>query len=502
MRYTSVSPEWCARQVLWIASLLVPRADRTEWAREWTAELWHFCHAPHAGAPRAQWDGLAFASGAFSDAWWLACDHLLVSRSIVPHKGSAARCRLLLASCMLAGFLFCLASPGARRAFLPHCFGDGSDLVTISSRGFAGAEIPTIPVASYREWRSDATGVFTAIAFYRPVLKGVHVAGFRTAHLAMVLASPNLLAMLHLSDPGLPSGHPQLLTLPRLFLTRSTFRQHYGERQILIGSTAIIAGEPVQIAGVLPADGWPSLGHVDAVLLESERSMDAMNSNARGFVIASIRPSVTKLSRQDWRRMVDTRNGEVHQYDCISLTFLAIQPLKIFLFALLLAGIALPATTPLQLGEYPRNAHRGHSTGHLRRWRFLATKLVLSVLAVYFWSILLAYGCSSARLTTSIYIQLATAFPALLFVFRWSLHDQRNRCPECMRLLTHPARVGQPSCNFLAWNGTELICAVGHGLLHIPELPTSWFGTQRWLSLDSSWICLFRDSGAPAAGSL
>ena len=36
-------------------------------------------------------------------------------------------------------------------------------------------------------------------------------------------------------------------------------------------------------------------------------------------------------------------------------------------------------------------------------------------------------------------------------------------------------------------NGIELICTGGHGLLHVPEMLTSWFATQRWLCLDSSW---------------
>ena len=58
-------------------------------------------------------------------------------------------------------------------------------------------------------------------------------------------------------------------------------------------------------------------------------------------------------------------------------------------------------------------------------------------------------------------------------------------------LLTCPARVGEPSRNFLAWNGTELICAGGHGFMHVPEMATSWFGTQRWLHLDPSWSGLF-----------
>jgi hypothetical protein len=37
----------------------------------------------------------------------------------------------------------------------------------------------------------------------------------------------------------------------------------------------------------------------------------------------------------------------------------------------------------------------------------------------------------------------------------------------------------------------------GHTLLHVPGLPTSWFGTQRWLYLDTSWGFLF---ASPDAG--
>jgi hypothetical protein len=40
--------------------------------------------------------------------------------------------------------------------------------------------------------------------------------------------------------------------------------------------------------------------------------------------------------------------------------------------------------------------------------------------------------------------------------------------------------VGQASRIFLGWDGTEFLCRKGHGLLHVPETPTSWYGTQRW----------------------
>jgi hypothetical protein len=82
--------------------------------------------------------------------------------------------------------------------------------------------------------------------------------------------------------------------------------------------------------------------------------------------------------------------------------------------------------------------------------------------------------------------------------FRWLLIDQRRRCPVCLRILTNPTRIGHASRTFLEWYGTELICRKGHGLLHIPEIPGSCYGPQRWLYLDPSWRSLFED-GVPGA---
>jgi hypothetical protein len=178
------------------------------------------------------------------------------------------------------------------------------------------------------------------------------------------------------------------------------------------------------------------------------------------------------------------------------VAWLARQPTSNFFFALLLASMALPATTALPLGDY---RDRLALTVHARRWAFLAMKFLLVLAVVYPASIALAWGPSLAG-STAVFLQVATAFLALLFAFRWILQDQRRRCPECLRLLSNPARVGQASCNFLSWNGTELFCDRGHGLLHIPELATSWFSTQRWLCLDSSWLCLFPETRSPSPG--
>ena len=71
----------------------------------------------------------------------------------------------------------------------------------------------------------------------------------------------------------------------------------------------------------------------------------------------------------------------------------------------------------------------------------------------------------------------------------------------CLRRMAHPAEIGQPARTLLTWKGTKLVCTRGHALLHIPAIPTSWFGVQRWLCLDPSWQFLFAGSVGDANGS-
>ena len=75
----------------------------------------------------------------------------------------------------------------------------------------------------------------------------------------------------------------------------------------------------------------------------------------------------------------------------------------------------------------------------------------------------------------------------LIFVLRWAVRDQGNRCPVCLRTLANPVRVGQAAGYFLEWNCTESVCLQGHGMLYVPACRTSWFDTPRWLYLDASW---------------
>jgi hypothetical protein len=155
-----------------------------------------------------------------------------------------------------------------------------------------------------------------------------------------------------------------------------------------------------------------------------------------------------------------------------------------YLFMALISFVVLPATTSLALGDYPANRHSPVGAIRLRRWVFLAIKIALLLPIVF---------CGSLDLASivSINFQPHGFLVGLIVAWRWALIDQRQRCPVCLRRLTNPTRIGGPSHTFLAWYGTELICSQGHGLLYVPEIPTSCCSTQRWQYLDSSWSSLF-----------
>jgi hypothetical protein len=144
----------------------------------------------------------------------------------------------------------------------------------------------------------------------------------------------------------------------------------------------------------------------------------------------------------------------------------------------LLAVLILQVSTPLALGEYPPGTR-------LRRWCFLAIKIALLIPIVFCGTLDLT------RLISASQIQPHGLLFGCILGFRWALRDQRQRCPVCLNVLTHPALIGMASQTFLEWYGTELICEKGHGLLHVPEIPNSCYSTQRWTYFDPSWRVLF-----------
>lgn len=487
------------RATLRLAAFLVPRRQRAEWLKEWQSELWHVRQlrgTPDRFCWQVEQEVAAFCGGAFKDALCLR-QHLRRTAPRQEYLSSAAQCILFLASVAVAMYGLFLCLPGARIAAQPSPYKDARNLMLITRAGYSGTSYPTIRAEQFRAWKARKQELFSEFAFYKPVVESVTLSPHHSAKLSIAQSSRNLFDLL-----GMPV---QLLTsdrgLPRVVITDEARQRYFGKDQDVSGRLIAIGSRKAEIAGVISNDLWRLPGRVDAWLLEPDDDVAAMRSDAQGFLVGHLEPS-PRHNRfpEHWDMSVPAGPGDADYLTCDSLARQARATLDIFLFTVILAFLALPATTSLPLGEYAAAHHKLPWSKRFRRWGFLAAKIALILPIVYFGSIDLAYLSTSISQGASEYIQVVASFSVCLFALRWTLRDQRKRCPICLSKLTNPARVGQPSRTFLAWNGTELICIGGHGLLHVPEMPTSWFSTQRWLYLDSSWDVLFPEANLATPG--
>ncbi|MCU1252811.1 MAG: hypothetical protein JWQ49_5840 [Edaphobacter sp.] len=487
--------------LLRLASLLVPRQNRGEWWREWRSELWHVrqaCTTQGAFPWEGEREVAAFCLGAFQDAFYLRREVEHKKVPLATTKGSAAQCMLFLVTVMAVSYCIAFASPGVRAELLALRYRVPQNLTMIQSARYNEDSIPTVSAEQVRTWKRRKQQIFDGFAFYQIVQKPVSTALPRQTTLRIARASSNLFELL-----GLPvrlastGGHAQG-EMPKLILSNAVWKKEFGEDPFVSGRVVQVGLRKAVVGGVAPARYWRLPGKVDAWLLEPD--VEAVSDGA-GFVVAHLTPwAAQERWSERWPLSAPTPDGTFDDFLCVSLTERTRKSWDLFLFAVILAFLSLPATTSLPLGEYRLSSRKLSWSTRLRRWTFLGGKIALLLPIVYLVSLDLAYMRTTLDTLSSEYIQLVSSFSICLFGLRWALRDQRQRCPVCLGKLTHPARVGQPSRNFLAWNGTELICIGGHGLLHVPEIQTSWFSTQRWMYLDPSWEILFPESGLVSPG--
>lgn len=483
------------------ASLLVPSPQRVEWWREWHSELWHVRQiCANAGNPSsaAEREVTAFCLGAFQDALFLRRQSRSPEKAAsAAFQGSAAQCILFLAAVVAASYAIALILPGVRaqRIVSPRSVNPGLVLIQSST---SDDETPTISPMLYRAWRLRKQQYFDTFAFYRVTNESVERGSLSTATHAkdtwqVASASSNLFALLGL--PVLltaPSLKPNS-SLPGVILSERVWAKEYDANPHIAGNVVRVGMRDARIVGITPDSARGLPGNVDVWMPQPDSEIV---SGALGYVVGHL----NALGRSEmWgpREPITGFGAGQTEDDLlgVSLDQEALQPWTVFLFAALLGFLALPAITSVSLGESSVSPQKTSWPRRLYRWGFLTVKISLLLPIVYFAPLDLAYSDTAFRLSSSIYIQLTLSFLICLFGMRWVLRDQRQRCPVCLRCVTNPAFVGQPSRTFLAWNGTEMMCMSGHTLLHVPGLPTSWFSTQRWLYLDASWGFLFARTG-------
>lgn len=489
------------------ASLIVPGPSRAEWWREWRGELWHVEHAcalQSAGPTRGEQEVTSFCLGAFQDALCVRRAGRQSRFRLADMVGTPSQCLLILATILAASYVIALLLPGVRaeRSLWPRKV--NPNLVMIQQEGSNDDSEPTISPKEFRAWEGRRQKYFDGFAFYRMSAEAVDpqsLSGIPQPRTAWEVAhaSSNLFTLLGLpvqfADLAANGGSLENERMPEVILSEKIWKRDFGADQHVAGNLVRLGPRMVRIAGVA-ADGSLSLpGRVD--VWELEPNPEAGTAGA-GYVVAHLTPmGVAEM----WTQCVHiTANGPGDsEEDFLGVSLEEWKPATrtVYLFALLLALLALPAITSVSLGEYSLNPQKTSWTRKLYRWSFLSAKIALMLPIIYFVALDLAYGCTTLGRERAVYIQFVSTFAMCLFGMRWALKDQRQRCPVCVRRVTHPAQVGQASRTFLDWNGTEMMCMGGHTLLHVPSLPTSWFSSQRWLYLDTSWEFLFASSTRP-----
>jgi hypothetical protein len=164
-----------------------------------------------------------------------------------------------------------------------------------------------------------------------------------------------------------------------------------------------------------------------------------------------------------------------------------------------IAFLSLPATTSMELGEYPANSFQIERSGVWRFWVFLFLKIVSVVLISHYIGLCMTHTAESLAILrnySDIYcairdallpIQFLATFAVCLYGLGWALRDQLRRCPVCLHSLSEPAIKGHRGRTFLSWGRSERACLSGHGLLLTPHIQTSWQAAQTWQHLDSFW---------------
>jgi hypothetical protein len=491
-------------------AILLPRRERAEWLREWTSELWYVYRSSVNGSLREWfdlrsdfWTGhrsvAAFCCGAFDDARSLRQNHSTPLVSSVPKARSAMHCLSALAVVAALSAIGAFFIPGTRTSFEASPYKDMGSLVMVARTTQSESGQPSVSVKEYRSWITRSQHLFSDIALYRPTWEPIQLGSNRAPILSVAYTSPNLFSALGIAIPSEADVSQTMDGMPSMLLAESAWRSTFGADPQILGRVLKIGDRQARVAGILNDGMWRLPGKVDAWFIENDGDLSALPADARGFVVARLFPRGYFEPLGDrWVMTVpnalidpDTHVLEAANYECVNLQSILGSQFSIFFFAVFLAILSLPATTSLPLGEYPSNNQDLPWILGIRRWGFLFGKITLALPIIFSLPLDIAYLLRKISWMQPEFIQLAASFCICLFALRWSLRDQRARCPVCLCKLSHPARVGEASRNFLAWNGTELICADGHGLLHVPELPTCWFDTQRWLYLDSSWSSLF-----------
>jgi hypothetical protein len=499
---------WQCTLLLRLASLLVPRIHRKEWYQEWYAEVWHWSHfLVESGrlTTSSKLELVRHVWGAFRDAVWHRFNQEKLYRGAREVRRSARFCLLSISALLLLAIVISGFAPTIRRGFtsLPYY---KPDRVAVLSFPDHYAYYPDSGLfQAVNRWARESRTATAMAAYSLRISKVVPAEDRFRARSARV--SSNFFEMLGVRAAlgrAFRSGDEKDCA-DCLVLTDKLWRDRFHRDPAIIGKRLAFSGVDSTVIGVLPPNFtfltpetsvWALPPTPDDVADVGDH-IGAVLRLAPGVSAAQAEQELRLRSHED-RLALDDATPQVAM-----MVSRGRQAATIYLFFAVLAlagGLALASS---RLAPARAQRIRLNARGLARWWALLIAKMLL-LLATCFVLALEVCGRVSIVLTGSIQ-PLVGPFSTWLFLvsamaaLSWCLYDQTRRCRVCLKRLGNEASVGAASYLLLDWWGTELVCSDGHGLLHVPEMQSSWLEVERWVNLDESWKPLFE--GEKTVGS-
>lgn len=473
--------------VVLAAAWVTPRHQRADWKREWLGRVWHrWQFLQHAGAwnKTEQLRLVLTALSSLPDAGWQFASQEDVRRRTSEFVRSPWTCLGLLAFTLLVVTWLTAGLP-ATRQLIAEIFDPGSDRLVMMWLQPFGGKPRGIPPDVVPDWRKESHSLESVASFSfgdLPVRTDRHPA----------VLTPIISSDTHLFE--VLKVQPLLGTVEKpdfLAIDYRIWRSHFHLDPKVLGKSIFIAGKSHLITAVLPA-GFsfltrkPALylsrqyGRGDAVMVIGRARRDADPSKVDAELARIARKSDYYFFLVDPKLRSTTLAGVVFS------------PMRLFALAFSISLFPMLWFSRVRMRHIRLAWAPANRSATRMRIFFFSAKLLLALSIVFVSALEWARPESSLLLTWTdegsglgiIWLYSLGAMAALF----GAVADQRARCRVCLRLLAFPVRIGRPGSLLLDWGGTEFLCSEGHGVLHIPQLSTSWDeDPDRWIKLDDSW---------------
>jgi hypothetical protein len=473
--------------VVLTAAWITPRHQRADWRREWLGRIWHrWQFLQHAGAwnKAEQLRLVATAVSGISDAVWQFASQDEVRRRASQFVRSPWTCLGLLASALLA--VTCLTGGlPATRQLIREFLDPGSNRVIMMWLQPFGGKPRGIPPDVVPDWRKESHGLESVSSFTLHELP-VRAPSGQAFVIPVISSDSHLFEVLKVS--------PLLGSVGKAGSTAIDYRTWVSDFQRdpkVLGKTLSIAGDEHVISAVLPP-GFSFLTRKATVYIGRQYgrgdTVMVVGRARQNADLPKLDKELARIARQYdyYFFLVDPKLRST------TLAGVVFSPVRLFLLACSISLFPMLWFSRVRMRHIRIGWTAANRGATLRRVLFFAAKLCLAL------NIVFVSALEWARPESSLLLTWTDEGSGLGIIWLYSLGvmaalfgavaDQRARCRVCLRLLAFPVRIGRPGSLLLDWGGTEFLCSEGHGVLHIPQLSTSWDeDADRWITLDDSW---------------